>query len=294
MKDPQAAGWTRHMLTFTEGDRKWTVPVLAAGLSNPDRTHRFWTLWKLKDFGPDAAPAVPTILAALKSWCPDGRLRDEEGKNGEAAMELLGQIGPDAREAVELLVTIFESEPGMPTPSRDSYQYEVMKTLGQIGPAAVPALLDMVGRYTEDPGGLSIWYCLTYYRPETLRPIFEQLSSDQVHRRRAAAAIVAVFVGDKQRLPADKEVAAALAPLLEDADAQVRQHALKAWLKIPQEAAAVIPLLVSWLQGEDTKERFAAAEALAKIGPAALPALRDAAGSQNEDVRRPRCTASAK
>jgi hypothetical protein len=89
-----------------------------------------------------------------------------------------------------------------------------MKTLGQIGPAAVPALLDMVGRYTDDPHGFSMWTCITYYRPKTLRPVFEQLSSDQVHRRRSAAAIVAVFVRDKQRLPADKELAAALAPLL--------------------------------------------------------------------------------
>ncbi len=286
MRDPKAADWARHMLTFTKGDRKWTVPVLAAGLSNPDRTERFWALWKLKDLGPDAAPAVPAIVAALKSWCLDGRLRDEEERNGEAAIELLGKIGPDAREAVELLVTIFESEPSMPTPGRGSCRFEVMKTLGQIGPAAVPALLDMVGRYTEDPQGFSIWTCLTYYRPETLRPVFEQLSSDQVPRRRAAAGIVAVFVRDKQRLPADKELAAALASLLEDADEQVRQHALNALLKIPQEAAAAIPLLVSWLQGDDTKERFAAAEALAKIGPAALPALRDAAGSQNADVRR--------
>ena len=193
---------------------------------------------------------------------------------------------PTAREAVELLVTIFESEPSMPTPGRGSCRFEVMKTLGQIGPAAVPALLDMVGRYTEDPQGFSMWTCITYYRPETLRPVFEQLSSDQVHRRRAAAGIVAVFVRDKQRLPADKELAAALAPLLEDADEQVRRHALNALLKIPQEAAAAIPLLVSWLQGEDTRERFAAAEALAKIGPAALPALRGAAGSQNAEVRR--------
>ncbi len=108
MKDPRAARWTRHMLTSVKGDRKWTVPVLAAGLDNPDRNERGWSLGASERLGPDTAPAVLAVVAASKSWCADGRLRDAEERNGRDAIELLGQIGPAAREAVDLLVAIFE------------------------------------------------------------------------------------------------------------------------------------------------------------------------------------------
>jgi hypothetical protein len=228
LKDPRAAGWTRHMLISVKGDRQWTVPVLAAGLDNPDRNERGWSLGALKRLGPDAANAVPAVVAALTSWCADGRLPDAEEQNGRDAIELLGQIGPAAREAVDLLVAIFESEPTMPTPGRGSCRFEVMKTLGQIGPDAMPAVCDMVGRNTDDPQGFSMRTNLTYYRPETLRPLLEHLSSKQVHRRRGAVGIVAVHVRDKQRLPADKELAAALIPLLEDDDFYVRRAASEA------------------------------------------------------------------
>ena len=116
-RDERSPGraWTRHMLTSVKGGRKWTVPVLAAGLDNPDRNERGWLLGGLNNWGPTRHPGL-AVVAALKSWCADGRLRDRK-TNGRDAIELLGQIGPAAREAVDLLVAIFESQPPCPHPA---------------------------------------------------------------------------------------------------------------------------------------------------------------------------------
>src|SRR5205085_4604058 len=83
--------------------------------------------------------------------------------------------------------------------------------------------------------------------------------------------------------PAAREAVPALTPLLRDPDGDVRSAAFQALGRIGPAAAAAVPALVEALA--DPARRGPAAEALAAIGPAAVPELRKAASAGDEATR---------
>jgi len=134
-------------------DRGATVPVLRA----------------LSVFGPDAAPALPTLRTVLKDETLDPEIRWNAARTigkmrsaaaaaipdliahlevpadrlREHAAEALGDIGPDAAAAVEPLVKAL----------RDPYvkvRRDAVRSLGQIGPAARPAIPE-IEKLLKDP-----------------------------------------------------------------------------------------------------------------------------------------------
>ena len=241
LNDPEATEWAKFALSWAKGDRRWMVPILADRLNHPDRSEWKWALSSLSVFGHDAAPAVPAILAGLKSRCPDGRVPDGEEENVRYAIWVLGQIGPAAREAVDLLVKIFESEPAAWSAERHSCRSEVLKTLVHIGTDAVPASLEMFGRVDSENCFELRNDVFFSYRLDSLRPVVDQLSADHVHRRRGAARIVWIYISLNWQLPPAQELVTALSPLVADEDQDVRRYARAALSCLPDDARQAIP-----------------------------------------------------
>ena len=83
---------------------KPAVPQLIAALRSQDPEHRLQATQVLARMGSDAKEAVPDLISLLED--PDERIR-------KAATRTLGRIGPDAAEAVPALMeSLLESDAG--------------------------------------------------------------------------------------------------------------------------------------------------------------------------------------
>lgn len=96
----------RHFFIDTLGEdfRPLAVPVLAEVVRRNARGG-YWAMEALQSLGPDAAAAVPALVAFLKV----GRPRGADAPPFEAAIATLGRIGPAATEALPLLRELAEN-----------------------------------------------------------------------------------------------------------------------------------------------------------------------------------------
>lgn len=121
LDDPALVDHAARLAGTLEDDPDEVVARLhAAYLRRPSHM----LVWGLRPFGPRAAPAVPTLTAALATH-PDHR---------EPILSVLEQIGPDARHAVPALLDLL-------APGARSFPVTTIRTLGAIGdPRALPTL----------------------------------------------------------------------------------------------------------------------------------------------------------
>ena len=112
-------------LTKIRPDAAEAVPALVAALKDPNKDTRQSAAYMLGEIGPDALGAVPALAAALEDRHEDVR---------ESAAYALGKMGPAAAEAVPILIGALKGK---------IVRWGVPYALGKIGPAAaqaVPAL----------------------------------------------------------------------------------------------------------------------------------------------------------
>jgi HEAT repeat protein len=135
-------------------DPKRLLPVLTEALKDTDRNIRLSAAYKFQGMGQNAKPAMPALLAALKDDNRDVRHNaflallnsgmklsealpgiatelKEQNYSHEPIYAYLQALGPDAKEAVPVLIETF---------GRNQDRLSIARVLGSMGPAAKDAL----------------------------------------------------------------------------------------------------------------------------------------------------------
>lgn len=208
------------------------------------------SLWRLDEPAEALTPTLMQIVAHDEPVAARDAYTDLLRQDAPAclAMELLGQMGPEARPAVATLIAAAEN------PSL-AFRFSAVDALGAIGPEAAPAIghLELALRDTTSHSYPLVHraYCL----------------SDQaaVALRRIGAASTA-----------------ALLSALDDNDPRVRANAATALGHLSQSKERTIPALVKLLDDRDESVRALAAHALGRFGPEAAAAAPNLAGHLND------------
>jgi HEAT repeat protein len=224
-----------------------------------------WAAWALEQCGPDAAPAVPELVAQLTNRSEFIR------RYAFLALESIGQ------PAVAPLVKALDSK-------QPRQRVEAAEALGRIGPEAEAAVPALIGLTQTAPPGPRAAAARALGRigsadRKTLDALQKSLrDSDAVVRREAALAL--------QRLgPRAASLAAPLSEALRDSDRPTRRAAAAALARIG--TPAVKPLLALLNDSDDLIRRQALDCLTAQAPEDALAALIGIARDPH-DVLRPR------
>jgi HEAT repeat protein len=273
---------------------KEAIPALMRTLKSRDCSMASAAAQALGGIGPDARDALPLLeemflsdddtvhLAsafalvkigsqrkkeALTALIEAAKVREEKDSLSArcTAIVALGAIGPEAREAIPVLVNAIGADLGAAEKLDEEDAGElgcnlVGEALVQIGPAAVPALVEAL---KNEEG----------YRPLAAAVVLGRLGSDA----KEAIPTLVTLLGK-----------GALTTQLSDGTAWGLRKVNVATETLVQIGPASIPLLVKLLKETEPSQRSAAAEALGQFGPAAreaIPALREALKDAHPTVR---------
>ncbi len=240
--------------------------------------------------GTAAGESIAKLRAALKS--PDGKARIQ-------AIDALGRMGPEAKEAVKDLVVQLSDQ----SPAVRSHAAHALRSIGPAASAAAEALAKLVGdgdahvRRTAiealervhpdakvavpalakaledaDPAvRVAALAALTDYNEAAVDALSHALENEKT---RYWAALALGQLGTHA-----KPAVAALSAALNDKRAPVRREVLITLAHIGPDAASAVPAITPCLDDADASVRNGAAYALGRIGPAgasAIEALREA------------------
>jgi HEAT repeat protein len=175
----------------------------------------------LGGMGPIAAPAVPALMANLSN---------DEAEVRRAAADALGDIGADS--LAPLRAALSSDQPRL--------RENAVLALGRLGPAVTPAVPALLAMFKTEPD-LAVRGAL-----------FEVLPSLSV--------------------APDQAVPLLLAGIKEESDS-LRRAALNSLLMMRATHGAVVPSLIAWLKDPDVMLNARAADILARMGPVAQPAV---------------------
>jgi HEAT repeat protein len=292
-------------------DARAAVPALAEALKDVTDLETWRRVsWALQDLGPVARPAVPTYLGLLK----------DPGKGGDfvagGCLTAFGRVGADPRDVVPLAVKMLEDNPDQP---HRSTIIQLLVTFGPDAKEAVPVLLKLLD-HPEKWTRLSAGQALARIDPEKGRaalPLFRDEAQSRIQGTYPDAALVRLDPEDPQPVvrlaaavdrvsdaalrpqaigvvgqlgPAAKKAAPALARALKDDDVAIRLSAAESLWRVTGETKDALAVLSAALTGAEKEEmRTKAAAVLGEMGPAAkdaVGALREAAGHGDMTVRR--------
>src|SRR5262245_16393192 len=195
---------------------------------------------------------------SVSAWIAPLKARDSRA-NKNSVILTLGEIGPDAKAAVPLLIEALKDEnlhyeavvalgdigpeakaavPALLAGFRKKglHRYEIARTLGLIGTEAVPALMETLEN--EEPSHEWAIQALEQVGEPAVEPLIRALHSKK-HSVRSAGADVLARIGPRAK--------AARKPLLEltkDERSLVRVSAAWALFKITAEAKEAVPSLL--------------------------------------------------
>jgi HEAT repeat protein len=239
-------------------------------LTDSDPKTQMETHQALKDGGRSALPVLVEVLR-----------KDDRAEARWRAADLLGQIGPEARESSPAMAALVAA-----LRDRDPYVRTVAATalasIGPAGPDALPPLRDMLNDGERVPALRALARYGAEAAPAIPRAI-ELLDDDDSEVRWNAARTLGK-IG-----PAAREAVPALVAALKDDDALVREHAAEALGDIgPDAKNAVLPLMAV-LKDPDARVRRDAVRSLGQIGLAdksAISAIQPLLKDKDDKVRR--------
>jgi HEAT repeat protein len=266
------------------------VSALTEAIPDPQLGHG--AIRVLGAIGPDARAAVPALVAVLKRWKPEESNQPQSQRSGRgtppgqgggptgagpgtslspemtavwAAFTALGKIGPDGGEAVPFLLPLLDSDIA-------SGNWEVIRVIGQIGGPyarrAVPALRQAFKRQQEPflqiAAALALWQIDK--TPDSI-PVLTQLLNDERApcRIEAARALWKITQRTESLLPVLQEILKGQDPY--------QVMAIQLVDEMGASATSLAPSLVEALKSKPAFTRPQAADALAKMGPAARPVV---------------------
>jgi HEAT repeat protein len=271
---------TRNVIAFTLGTigpaARTATPDLIEMLQQRDLSSRQTALQALRSIGgADPGKLVPALL---------GVLRDNPGYVRGLALDLLGDQGPAAAEAVPLLLEVLRKPEGADLAS-------AARALGQIAPErarkeGVPLLEKVLQPGPNQIFGARAVCLLDPDHKEAaliLRRALRNRNPGQWLERKQAAEAVAE-IG-----PAFRDAAPDLEDVLKDKNPDVRLSAAKALWRTGRDAEKVVPALVDLLRpANPVSVRHPAIQTLKEMGPAAKEArsaLRELRGDPDLYVR---------
>jgi HEAT repeat protein len=240
------------------------LPILVDAFANKDEQLKMDTAIALGNLGEAAAPAVSALIAELQRLHGDlSPMPKEPAKYQKAVMKYqeailvaraLGAIGPQAKEALPILIKYMES--GEP---------EFALAVHRIGPdaASIPSLLKLLAPLATRSG-----------QPSAQNRKFGP-------RAEAAEFALATVRSDV------KEILPLLLKELENENTLVRAHAAILVGRVGPAADKAVPLLRGALKEDDDLLVASAAFALGRIGTAAKPAIHDLQEALDRQQRRP-------
>lgn len=237
------------------------VAPLVEALKTNNLRHR--ASWALSEMGDHAKPAIPALIALLKS--------DEPLAVNDGAIAL-GKMGQNAREAIVPLIEALKN------PDQE-VRAAVAASIKQLGPASehipllLPALKDpymkvrstvtLTFGYMGDAGKPAI--------PEIIKGIKDENTWVRMH----SCASLARFGADA------KDAVPQLREALNDEAGVVRGTAAMALAKI-QPSSEFVPDLIRLLQDENERVRTLAHDAILEIGKPAVDDLKAAADASSD------------
>jgi len=249
-------------------DAAAAVPALVEALKTGSAQHRVAIADTLGMIGPAASAAIPALVERLADT-------KEAAATRAAIATALGKLGPDS---VAPLVTMLKSE-------NEEVRWNVALALANLGEAAVPGLVAaladtnaMVRRYAA--------FALAKIGPkakDAVPALVEAIKDKEPTVRRNAADALG-RIG-----PAAKDAVPALIRALEDKEHSVKLAAVNALGLLGEEAASACPTLVRLLEKASASDlRWTTAEALGRCGvgnTAVVAPLIAALKDENPNVR---------
>lgn len=258
--------------------------------------------WKNTGADPQGSPPQSAIQPALN--IPDliQRLRHKESTVRRSGAEVLGRLGPKAREAIPALLNaacdvdagvrkaaaaaLDQVDAGWPADplagAAVSNLVQVMKgrssdiaqtaslLLGRLGRSAVPELARVLAEGVGDIHQVFVAKTLGHIGHEAapaVPALARALTSEFTQVRQAAAdALSAIGEPSEPAVPA-------LVLLLGDWNAGVRRAAARAVARVGRAADLAVTALVQILADRDEEVREAAVEALSQVGSGSVPLL---------------------
>lgn len=221
-----------------DSDRKVKRAALPAFVSllggEKDGQVRLAVLDALTSLGPDAAPAVPALLATLRTDY-GGQGREESHQDYRAALALAA-IGKPAVEGLR----------GLLGERKASVKAEAAMALGRIGPDAAPAVPDLLLRLGEDEDRVAAEAARALGRIGA--PAVEPLLAAAADPRAGFRARVVEALGP---LAGDDRVSEAILERARDASAEVRAAALGSLARSGLPAGVLLPVVESGLADEE-------------------------------------------
>jgi HEAT repeat protein len=240
-------------------DPEVSIPLLAKVLKEADPTVRTEALDILAEIG---KPAVPMLKKAL-----------QHEATAYWACLVLGEIGPDAAEAVPALADVLADA------NRPEVRREAALALGSIGPAAataVPALRDALGQ-GEPAVVAAAAYALGQIGPRAKPavPALEKCaeSLDLLLRTISMWSLTKIEPQNETRR---LNTVSLLAAALGSRQTRVRRAAARGLADLKPPVALVLPGVREAMRSADMETAANAAEALGSLGEPAVPALVDA------------------
>ncbi|MFZ5564630.1 MAG: sister chromatid cohesion protein PDS5, partial [Thermodesulfobacteriota bacterium] len=210
----------------------------------------------LAQMGPDAAKAVPALVAAMMDESDWGRLYNEVRRSSARA---LGEMRYEARAANPALIKAS-------TFHDYDVRLEAVKALGKIGPKSEATVIEALKVALKDSdfdvrreaanalGGFEV------YADSTVPNLVKALSDMDFDVRREAAKSLG-RIGPKTDAAVE-----ALLKTTNDADADVRQAAVEALANVqPEDRAKVLPVVLLKLDDMDEDVRMTAVRTIAKF-----------------------------
>jgi HEAT repeat protein len=259
--------------------RRPAVAPLAALLKDGNVTVRQRAAHALGRLGPDAADALPALLAATRAAEGDPIFADALAQIGPAALPALLKALKESdatnsawvlralrgfgAPAVPLLVEALQQ----PNPA---VRVSAAATLGAMGRDASAAIRPLFSLVTTDDAATqaAVLRALTALRaePAQLKPTLQQAMKNPAPSVRKAAAAGLAALGETTAIGVD-----GLVEMLGDDDAVSRSAAVQALGQMGAKAAPAVPALIARLG--DLSMQMAVMDALGKIGPASTPAV---------------------
>lgn len=250
------------------------------------RAYRSHGIRALKDLGPHAKPGLKHLMAQIRR-APGQALT-------QTAIQALGAIGPDAAEAVPLLVELLDGDAKLCRPSLEALARIARNVEPGVAGRILPKLRALLG--AELPVARSAAFALGALGEPALPELRALLAKRDPHRRlhvhvlRGLAGsrpgLVMALAKDENSNTAwaalealghaQSELDAVLATLLRALRERLGSlglPALGAIAALGPRAEAAIPELMKTLAGESRELSLRATEALGSIGAAALPSL---------------------
>ena len=246
-------------------------------------SRRFEAMQLLFAMGPQAAPAVPPLLARLRQPSP------EDAFEWVGIFELLRRIGPGAAAATEALLAFAEAQrPADPLAAQlvERRAEAAVGALAAIAPERAASVLwpgVAEAPPSEDPGtwhGVHRFACLGPAAAAVL-PQLRALLAANDRLASARALLVLSRVG-----PAAAPIAPDLGRWLRSDDAYVRWLALQVAWSMGAQAASLLPELTALFDRTSGNHRTDAMREAGRLGPGAEPLLLRALRSDESWTRR--------